>query len=159
MTDATREPRRSPRTRKRSGQEIARLLHAAQLALPPMSANARANLRIFRGRASKYRIIRAGTRSRQQCRSGPQGPQEENATRGNFPRNEASRPLREALGEEGARKGRGRSARAQARSQEVATRGPASDETEAGPGGAEVGRLIRTGSMPVGDIAPHDFSV
>src|ERR1700722_18122860 len=105
MTDATRELRRWPRTRKRSGQEIARLLHAAQLALPPMSANARANFRIFRGPASKYRIIRAGTRSRQQCRSGLQGPQEEDATRGNLSRNEASRTLREALREEGSRKG------------------------------------------------------
>src|ERR1700677_4019021 len=41
-------------------------------------------------RASEYRIVRAGTRSRQQCGSGPQSPQEENAARGNLPRNEAS---------------------------------------------------------------------
>ena len=83
MTDATREPRRWPWTRKRSGQEIARLLDGRNLRFR-LCQRMRAHFRIFRGPASKYRIIRAGTRSRQQCRSGPQGPQEENATRGNL---------------------------------------------------------------------------
>src|ERR1700727_3141893 len=103
MMSATREPRLWPRTRKRPGQEIACLIKPLQLALRRVSE--RATIRIFRGPASKYRIVRAGTRSRQQCRSSPQGPQEEDATRRNLPRNEASRTLREALREEGAREG------------------------------------------------------
>ena len=88
----------------------------------------------FEAPASKYRIIRASTRSRQQRGSGPQGAQEEDAARGHFPRDEASRPLREAVREAGAREGGGGSARAQARSQEAAARGPPSDQAEAGSG-------------------------
>src|SRR5271166_6159435 len=76
----------------------------------------------LRGSASKHRVTRASTRSRQQCRSGPQGAQEKDAARGNFSRDEASRSLREAVRKEGARKGGGGAARAQAGAQEVAAR-------------------------------------
>src|ERR1700722_15582756 len=100
MVDATREPRR-----KRPGQEIARLVKARQLALRGVGERAGQFSDLFEAPASKYRIIRAGTRSRQQCRSSPQGPQEEDAAGGNLSRNEASRTLREAFREEGARKG------------------------------------------------------
>src|ERR1700745_872803 len=75
---------------------------------------------------------RAGSRPRQQCRPGPQGAEEKDAARGHFPRNEAPRPLREALREESPRKGRSRAPRAQAGPQEVAARRPAADEAEAG---------------------------
>src|SRR5271166_4875722 len=75
-----------------------------------------------RGSRLKHRTSRAGTRSRQQCRSGPQGAQEEDAARGNFSRDEASRSLREAVRKEGARKGGGGAARAEAGAQEVAAR-------------------------------------
>src|SRR4051794_27254690 len=78
------------------------------------------------------RMPGAGSRSRQQCRSSPQGAEEEDAARGDFPRDEAARPLRKALRKEGPRKGRSRAPRAQARAQEAAARRPAADEAEAG---------------------------
>src|ERR1051325_3783206 len=78
------------------------------------------------------RMPGAGSRSRQQCRSSPQGAEEEDAARGDFPRDEAPRPLRKALREKGPRKGRSRAPRTQARPQEIAARRPAADEAEAG---------------------------
>ncbi len=62
--------------------------------------------------ASARRNTRAGTRPRQQRRPGPQGAQEEDAARGHFPRNEASRPLRKAVREEGPSEGGSGSPRA-----------------------------------------------
>src|SRR4030081_100596 len=78
------------------------------------------------------RMPGAGSRSRQQCRSSPQGAEEEDAARGDFPRDEAPRSLRKALREEGPRKGRSRAPRPQAGAQEAAARRLAADEAEAG---------------------------
>src|SRR3979409_2459417 len=75
---------------------------------------------------------RAGSRPRKQRRPSPQGAEEEDAARGYFPRDEAPRPLRKALREEGPRKGRSGAPRAQAGPQEAAARRPAADEAEAG---------------------------
>src|SRR5579863_5065566 len=66
---------------------------------------------------------RAGTRSRQQRRSSPQGAQEEDAARGRLPRDEAPPQLRKAVRTPGPRKGRGGAARPQARAQASRTRG------------------------------------
>ena len=49
-------------------------------------------------------MTRAGSRPRQQRRPSPQGAQEEDAARGHLPRDEAPRPLREAIREERAEK-------------------------------------------------------
>src|SRR5262249_30450388 len=68
---------------------------------------------------------------RQQCRSGPQGAEEEDAARGHFPRDEAPRPLRKTLREEGAREGGSDPPGAQARAQAHAARRSVADETEA----------------------------
>src|SRR5262245_14883401 len=77
---------------------------------------------------------RAGSRPGQQRRPGPQGAQEEDAARGDFPRDEASRPLREAIRKEGPGEGGGDPPRPQARPQAHAARGPAADEAEAHTG-------------------------
>src|SRR5262249_4535864 len=77
---------------------------------------------------------RAGSRPRQQCRPGPQGAEEKDAARGYLPRDEAPRPLREAIGKEGAREGGGDPPRAQARAQAHPARGRPADETAARPG-------------------------
>src|SRR5579863_3369959 len=76
--------------------------------------------------------MRAGSRSRQQCRSSPQGAEEEDAARGHFPRDETPRSLRKAIGKKSKREGRGDPPRPQARAQAPAARGPAADEAEAG---------------------------
>src|SRR6478752_3781100 len=78
------------------------------------------------------RSKRASTRSRQQRRSGPEGAEEEDAARGHFPRNEASRPLRKTIGKEGAGKGGSDPPGPQARAQEDAARGTAADEAPSG---------------------------
>src|ERR1035437_5149463 len=78
---------------------------------------------------------RAGTRPRQQCRPSPQGAEEEDATRGHLPRDEAPRPLRETLREESPREGGSHPPRPQARAQEIAARGPAADEASGDPRG------------------------
>src|SRR5262249_56861132 len=74
---------------------------------------------------------RAGSRSRQQRRPGPQGAEEEDAARGYFPRDEAPRSLRKALRKEGPRKGGSDPPGAQARAQAHAARGSPADEAEA----------------------------
>src|SRR3954466_6311562 len=76
------------------------------------------------------RMPGAGSRSRQQCRSSPQGAEKEDAARGDFPRDEAPRPLRKTVGKEGPGAGRSDSPRPQARPQEDAARGSAADEAE-----------------------------
>src|SRR5262249_6542357 len=63
--------------------------------------------------------------------SGPQGAQEENAARGDFPRDEAPRPLRETLRKEGPGEGGSDPPRPQACPQTHAARGTAADEAEA----------------------------
>src|SRR6266496_1057623 len=84
-------------------------------------------LRISEGRGT----TRAGSRPRQQCRPGPQGAEEEDAARGHFPRDEAPRPLRKTLREEGAREGGSHPPGAQAGAQARATRGPAAQQAQA----------------------------
>src|SRR5262249_1975963 len=74
---------------------------------------------------------RAGSRSRQQRRPGPQGAEEEDAARGYFPRDEAPRSLRKALRKESPRKGGSDPPGAQARAQADAARGSPADEAEA----------------------------
>src|SRR5262245_26669625 len=56
---------------------------------------------------------RAGSRSRQQRRSGPQGAEEEDAARGDLPRDEAARPLRKTLRKARPREGGSHPSRAQ----------------------------------------------
>jgi hypothetical protein len=51
------------------------------------------------------RSKRASSGSRQQRRSSPEGAEEEDAARGHFPRDEASRSLRKAVGKEGSGEG------------------------------------------------------
>src|SRR2546430_2431109 len=86
-------------------------------------------MRISEGRGT----TRAGSRPRQQCRPGPEGAEEEDAARGHFPRDEASRALRKAVGKEGAGKGRGDPPGPQARAQASATRRPASEQAQGRP--------------------------
>src|SRR5262249_24143873 len=69
-----------------------------------------------------------------QCRSGPQGAEEEDAARGHFPRDEAPRPLRKTLREKGAREGGSDPPGAQARAQAHAARRLVADEAAAHPG-------------------------
>src|SRR6516165_5112825 len=68
----------------------------------------------------------AGSSSRQQRRSSPQGAEEEDAARGHIPGDEAPELLRETLREARSRAGRGRATRAQACPQARAARGAAS---------------------------------
>src|SRR5258705_6965072 len=75
---------------------------------------------------------RSGAGSRYQCRSSPEGAEEEGAARGYFPRDEVRRSLGKALREESPRKGGSHTPRAQARPQEAAARRSAADEAEAG---------------------------
>src|SRR5450759_1705761 len=86
----------------------------------------------FNPAPEQRRSKRASSRSRQQRRPGPQGAQEEDAARGHFPRDEASRPLRKTLGKEGAGKGGSDPPRPQAGAQEDAARRPAADEAARG---------------------------
>ena len=70
----------------------------------------------------------ASSRPRQQRRPGAQGSQEEDAARGYLSRDEASWPLREAVGEAGARIGRGGATGAETGSKEDAARRPSTYE-------------------------------
>ena len=78
--------------------------------------------------SSQREVLRAGRRPGQQCRSGAEGAQEEDAARGHLPRDEASRPLREAVRAQGAREGGGRAPGPQACPQARPARGPAADQ-------------------------------
>jgi len=75
----------------------------------------------------------AGSRPRQQCRSGPQGVEEEDAARRRLPRDEAPKALRKALREENPGEGGSHPTRPQARTQKVAARRSTTDEA---PGAA-----------------------
>src|SRR5262249_16672852 len=75
---------------------------------------------------------RAGSRPRQQRRPGPQGAQEKDAARGDFPRDEASRPLRKAIREEGAGAGGGHPPGPQAGAQARPARRPVAGQAQAG---------------------------
>src|SRR5262249_35070863 len=70
------------------------------------------------------RSKRASSRSRQQRRPSPEGAEEEDAARGHFPRDEASRPLRKTIGKEGAGEGGSDPPGPQARAQKDAARRP-----------------------------------
>src|SRR5262249_44706099 len=75
---------------------------------------------------------RAGSRPRQQRRPGPQGAEEKDAARGDFPRDEAPRPLRKTIREESAGAGGGDPPRPQAGAQARPARRPVAGQAEAG---------------------------
>ena len=95
--------------------------------------------RLSQDAAGSQRRVEPGSdfRSRQQCRSGAQGPEEEDAARRQLPRDEAPRALREALGKARPPEGRGRPSRSQAGPQARPARRPV-----AGAEAASAPRLI-----------------
>src|SRR5262249_17906601 len=74
-----------------------------------------------------------------------QGAEKEDAARGHLPRDEAPRPLRKTLREEGPRKGGSRAPCSQACPQEAAARRVAADEAE-----ADVRCWLRTRARRIG---------
>src|SRR5260370_32119281 len=98
---------------------------------------------------------RAGSRSRQQCRPGPQGAQEEDAARGDFPRDEAPRPLRKTIREEGARTGGSDPPGAQAGAQARAARRPAAQQAQARPPDRRPPLTFDRGLDPDRSAPPH----
>src|SRR5260370_10772800 len=97
---------------------------------------------------------RAGSRSRQQCRPGPQGAEEEDAARGDFPRDEAPRPLRKTLREEGAREGGSDPPGAQAGAQARAARRALAQQAQA-PGPSRRPPLTIACGPDPGPLQPH----
>jgi hypothetical protein len=87
--------------------------------------------------------LRAGTRSRQQCRSGASGAEEKDAAGRHFPRNEDAQPLREAVREAEPAEGGSRPPRAEAGSQAGAARRSACRQDGTLTGGLPLFRLFR----------------